>query len=120
MPTDEKLSPPDHECAQADLISHISHRLEQLYEAMVGTLNSPGWRTTQQNLAESIAKLNASMDRHQATLYGNGKPGLTQRTTDLEHAHQTVSRLAWLAVGAAITSIVVLIFRALPAILHHL
>jgi len=61
------------------------------------------------NLTNSVLELKDVMDEIHTAIFGNSNPekGLLIRVRDLEVFHKVVRRVMWIAVGAAVTSIVV-------------
>jgi hypothetical protein len=52
-----------------------------------------------------FASINAKLDKLDEAIRGNGRPGVALRIDRLERAARRYSRLAWLIVGSALTSV---------------
>lgn len=62
---------------------------------------------------DEFALVHEKLDRIDAALRGNGKPGINTRLDRLEQDAKRVSRVVWIVCGACVTATVALLFRIL-------
>ena len=58
-----------------------SEKIDEIYNAIVGTLTSPGIRTM-------LSEMQADMANLKKTIYGNGKKGVLEVVNDLRVQHE--------------------------------
>ena len=60
-----------------------------------------------------FVEIGGKLDRIDAALRGNGKPGINTRLDRLEQDAKRISRVVWIVCGAVVTSVAALLVKLL-------